>query len=588
MQVLPKQFLAKDIVFFDAMLWPVLGYQLIATYEVIRRFTWRSTRKGPRDLRQAAKNHELVSRVTRRKLAKYLGVSVRQIQKHTNKLRSIGWITVKPGQKGQALTYTLGSNHPNKGEQYFADIDLRRLWAHMEEFAEESEYTGAREMPEDLRTQISTEWYSKLEQMERPPHISIAFNEKVAEQYDYKMDEGSSEEEYSDENECDYLDPEEDFDGEYTYDSENIEKSSKNNPEACAKNNPSVGMEVPTQRVHSGAPRITNVLNVPSEHLKHSNKNKQILTKKYGRACARSNKDETQKEIASKRGTERGGEQHIPNTNTNSINNNTKDNSVNKAVNVLNKRKENARFALDAEASLTPSALDRKLNKLQTVGSTSGSEALSGKVLEDSGNDRLQGAREAEQAGKVKTETERLRQDIKKKREESYKKQMRADRAKRNLDGGTKPLKLRKSIRQLYRIWVRLMAQHYPDKKIPKWGPTRDDDSKVFGQALKLIKMYGLEDTAITLRYMVENWDEISEKYFKNRPKGVPTVGVALSCHDSLFYEAKKWGKAMSVVDEWNKWWEAQKGSVLGQTPDPDLQRRYDKAMLELQQDREQ
>lgn len=160
MRVGPEQFIYRDFAFIDAMILPVVGFQTVGIYDILRRYIWRATEQGSRRARAAFKDGKLAATISRSKLAMMTGLSVRTIQREINKLRDIGWVRSESGNgTGETVVYELGYRSPETGEVFYADVDARELWYGLEGLAADEGWDRVTNLPCEARQAFTAAWF---------------------------------------------------------------------------------------------------------------------------------------------------------------------------------------------------------------------------------------------------------------------------------------------------------------------------------------------------------------------------------------------------------------------------------------------
>lgn len=162
MQAGSDQFILKDFAFYDSMATAVVGVGTIAVYEVLRRNVWRKGNTGGRQLRIAIKTGVLASCVTLAKLSLYTGISVRQIHRHLNHLRDLGWVKdVTEASDGRAIVFEMGETGPDGAERYLADEDVANLWEYISQDAEAQGWDRPLDILCAERFAIASKWFDR-------------------------------------------------------------------------------------------------------------------------------------------------------------------------------------------------------------------------------------------------------------------------------------------------------------------------------------------------------------------------------------------------------------------------------------------
>jgi hypothetical protein len=162
MQTGSDQHIRKDFTFYDSMATAVLGVGTIAIYEVLRRNVWRRGSFGGRQLRTAIKTGVLAASVTLAKIALCTGISVRQVRRHLNQLRDLGWIKdMTEVGDGHALVFEMGMIDSQGVERYSADQDISGLWGQIEEASKVSGWDRPLDILCAERLEIASRWFDR-------------------------------------------------------------------------------------------------------------------------------------------------------------------------------------------------------------------------------------------------------------------------------------------------------------------------------------------------------------------------------------------------------------------------------------------
>ena len=133
------QFIKKPFSFYDSGVLPVFGPMLFTAYEMLRRFTWRSTKSGHREVRDMVRGGLVVARISQTKLGDKLGLGRPKLNGYIQRMKALGWINLIEVEEGQVPVYQLGERvQDSKGcehEVFFADAWLQRVCAMLDEEA---------------------------------------------------------------------------------------------------------------------------------------------------------------------------------------------------------------------------------------------------------------------------------------------------------------------------------------------------------------------------------------------------------------------------------------------------------------------
>lgn len=121
-----------------------------------------------------------------------------------------------------------------------------------------------------------------------------------------------------------------------------------------------------------------------------------------------------------------------------------------------------------------------------------------------------------------------------------------------NLKGRSWPHAVTVAAKKAWQVYTDLLRDRDPRFPIVQWKA--EGNGKARGQIYKLVDMYGGETVELAVRYVVENWEKIGARYFKN-PGGIPNIGLLVSLHEPLFREAVLWGEHREVLEEWARWY---------------------------------
>ena len=112
-------------------------------------------------MRAEVRKGNLSVSIRRQTVAESTGLSVKTVQRRINTLREIGWVRSENGQLlGEALVYELGYVIPGGVEIFYADVDCREFYLHLEELADRAE-EQIYHIPVAERVRLAKEWVAK-------------------------------------------------------------------------------------------------------------------------------------------------------------------------------------------------------------------------------------------------------------------------------------------------------------------------------------------------------------------------------------------------------------------------------------------
>jgi len=129
-----EYYLRKDFGFIDLGLNGVLDLRMLAIYETLRRFVWRTDDQGHPEMRAMFRDGFLCARIAQASLGTYVNVSRKQVNEHIAMLRKLGWIKVvsfvdkNVGTKAYVLGETVLDTNGRRHEVFYADAMLRDMW----------------------------------------------------------------------------------------------------------------------------------------------------------------------------------------------------------------------------------------------------------------------------------------------------------------------------------------------------------------------------------------------------------------------------------------------------------------------------
>ena len=115
------------------------------------------------------------------------------------------------------------------------------------------------------------------------------------------------------------------------------------------------------------------------------------------------------------------------------------------------------------------------------------------------------------------------------------------------LGGNPVPLSRKKQLQEWEILWKDLMASRFPDIQLAPWG------AKERGQVWQVAEKYETKIVTAAITYLVEQWDSIKARMFKNRG-GVPSVGFLLRFHDVVAVESQLWSDFKIVKSQYDQW----------------------------------
>ena len=146
-----EYFIKRDFGFYDTGILAVMGATIFNLYEVIRRFTWRSTERGDRAVRRLVSQGFVISRTSQAVLGKHLGISRVQTNKLIQQMKELGWLEVLELNKGRTFAYKLGERVQDSSgrghEIFYADAWMSEVFGLLD--AEANCRFGEQKHPED-------------------------------------------------------------------------------------------------------------------------------------------------------------------------------------------------------------------------------------------------------------------------------------------------------------------------------------------------------------------------------------------------------------------------------------------------------
>jgi len=107
---------------------------------------------------------------------------------------------------------------------------------------------------------------------------------------------------------------------------------------------------------------------------------------------------------------------------------------------------------------------------------------------------------------------------------------------------------------KLWDLYLELLKRIDPEAPVAAWSAKGNGKNR--GQLTSLVKMYGAHATDLAIRYVIGNWQVVFGRYFKDKPMGVPSLGLLYSLHEPLFREASLWARNAEAVREYHIWYE--------------------------------
>jgi hypothetical protein len=143
-----------------------------------------------------------------------------------------------------------------------------------------------------------------------------------------------------------------------------------------------------------------------------------------------------------------------------------------------------------------------------------------------------------------------------KKREKQLNSARKRDIAIGNLEGRSMSSGRKKILVRLENVWKEEMSRIYSGLTFASW------EAKERGQAWMLVQKYNSEIAEMTIKYVIQNWEQIKIR-FKGKLSAHPSIGFVLSMHNNFALEAQdleEYVQAQKAADVYFKEFFKEKG----------------------------
>jgi len=133
-------FIKRDFGFYDSGILGCLPNILFDTYEILRRWVWRSLDSGDPISRRLYSDNKLATTMAQSEIADALDRDRKTVNGHIAAMKELGWLKVIPDPDNQKpATYVLGERVKDANgrfhEVFFADAWMKGLWERLEQVA---------------------------------------------------------------------------------------------------------------------------------------------------------------------------------------------------------------------------------------------------------------------------------------------------------------------------------------------------------------------------------------------------------------------------------------------------------------------
>jgi DNA-binding Lrp family transcriptional regulator len=164
-------------------------------------------------------------------------------------------------------------------------------------------------------------------------------------------------------------------------------------------------------------------------------------------------------------------------------------------------------------------------------------------------------------------------QAAQRKRGEEKLSQVRTDEQRQaNLKGKVTSISSKQQIRKFEEAWMEGVRAKWPNITFATWGP------KEVGMCKLLLERYSGDTIKQALHYLVEQWDTINSRFFKNQG-GFPTLRLLSKLHDSLIPESQRWSELKAISERYHRWIRSHPNDL--NLPE-DLEAQYQAARKEM------